>query len=638
MKKKSLRQRTLFFAFLFAALFESMVLASDSQSLQQFVLSQKLYHDKQWLRLLHYEKTIFGGYKSRADESTFFISSSGDSDPQSELSHFIKKIFSAESGDQHPFCRFPARTQWLKEKVKSLSGVEWPVVNCPKRDEFLKAARAESVYLVFSSYYLNNPSSTFGHSFIRLGRSYPFIQSKEKELLDNGINYAANPGTKNPIFYALGGIFGSFRGNFALMPYFYKVREYNDFESRDLWSYKLNLTDDERNMLLAHFWELDQGGFRYYFFDENCSYYMLAALEAIAPRYDLLQRLPWGWAIPADTLKAVAEEDGLISEVTYRPSNRTVFRQQISKLSIVEKKVLEKIVKQKSPEPLEKLSSPQQKASVLDAAIADYDLNHVKDVLKEKKIQPWRKKLLIQRAKLGIASNPVRVEKPESLRPDQGHDSRRFAVGFGYDSEKLSYIELNPRFAFHDLLDPSVGFPEGIQLELMNFNFRYFLREPEQESRVRLESWSFLSLASIDPIRDLEKNRSWLVNLGARRVLDQNCEECLMGFAAYSYGLTWKFNSLLVSTLADATLGYSDQFFDSHFRVELGPQLHFLWQGKVNWVFKTSYHYLLFSQDEHLFSAELEARKSLHVAMMLGLYGKVVDRRNEIGAKLYYYF
>jgi hypothetical protein len=34
-------------------------------------------------------------------------------------------------------------------------------------------------------------------------------------------------------------------GEYSLMPYYRKVKEYGDFESRDLWEYELNLSPEE---------------------------------------------------------------------------------------------------------------------------------------------------------------------------------------------------------------------------------------------------------------------------------------------------------------------------------------------------------------------------------------------------------
>lgn len=70
-------------------------------------------------------------------------------------------------------------------------------------------------------------------------------------LLDYGLNHAAHPTTLNPILYPIMGLSGMFPGMISMMPYYVKVQEYNNAESRDLWEYDLNLTPAEISMMLA---------------------------------------------------------------------------------------------------------------------------------------------------------------------------------------------------------------------------------------------------------------------------------------------------------------------------------------------------------------------------------------------------
>ncbi|MEI8617212.1 DUF4105 domain-containing protein [Pseudoalteromonas sp. B193] len=78
-------------------------------------------------------------------------------------------------------------------------------------------------------------------------------QTRHKELLAFAVNFAAEPdGSDNAAMYALKGLIGSYPGKFSLMPYYKKVREYNDLESRDIWEYKLNLSEPQVELILLH--------------------------------------------------------------------------------------------------------------------------------------------------------------------------------------------------------------------------------------------------------------------------------------------------------------------------------------------------------------------------------------------------
>lgn len=76
---------------------------------------------------------------------------------------------------------------------------------------------------------------------------------------------------------------GGYPGLFALVPYQEKLSEYRSLENRDLWEYRLNLTQAETERMVEHVWELKQIKFDYFFFDENCSYRLLELLQVARP-------------------------------------------------------------------------------------------------------------------------------------------------------------------------------------------------------------------------------------------------------------------------------------------------------------------------------------------------------------------
>ena len=248
----------------------------------------------------------------------FFLAKNGSFDPYAELTATINAFVSPNKKVLrkglmiHPICKYPARYAWLRTKV-DLPRFE---VQCEDYERFYRLIYPEKVWYVFSSYYLNNPSSSFGHSLLRFQRKAR-PGEKHNTLLDHGVNFAATPDTENPVLYALKGLSGGFAGNFSVLPYFYKVREYSDFESRDLWSYQLNLSKHEIERLVQHLWELGGTHFDYYFFSENCSYQLLALLEVAKPDLDILKRLP-AWIIPSETVQVIKKVPGLVLDELFR--------------------------------------------------------------------------------------------------------------------------------------------------------------------------------------------------------------------------------------------------------------------------------------------------------------------------------
>src|SRR5262249_23045455 len=107
---------------------------------------------------------------------------------------------------------------------------------------------------------------------------------------------------------------------FSSQPYYTKVQEYNNLESRDLWEYGLTLTPEELDRMVRHLWEMGQGSMAYFFLNRNCSYQMLPILEVARPSLHLSDPF-WFKAIPVDTLRAVIDSPGILSTVKRRPSH-----------------------------------------------------------------------------------------------------------------------------------------------------------------------------------------------------------------------------------------------------------------------------------------------------------------------------
>ncbi|MDX1636033.1 MAG: DUF4105 domain-containing protein, partial [Marinobacter sp.] len=270
-----------------------------------------------WLTLGHYQPDRFGsGYTGQADDPDFFLSPDGKHSPQAELEATLAAIQAPGGGDDHARCRFPARDRWLRSQ---LSLAENPV-DCPAYDAWRQTLNTESVTLVFAASYLNSPSSMFGHTFIRLDP--PQGDEGTDLLLANTISYAADAAAHDSeIMFAYRGIFGGYPGITTIQPYYEKIRLYTDIENRDLWEYRLNLTEAEVDLLLAHAWEVRDHNFDYYFFDENCAYRLLALIDVARPGTDLLSEVSTH-AIPSDTVRWVMDRD-LVADITYRPSAAT---------------------------------------------------------------------------------------------------------------------------------------------------------------------------------------------------------------------------------------------------------------------------------------------------------------------------
>lgn len=572
-----MRSRLSAFAFgftlvLLLPLFAHADLNSQIQKAHDLRLSERT----EWLRLLHSTHKFIAGWESLSKGKGFFLSPNGPADASAELDATLRAFYSAEKRDlptQEPIslsamCQFPARFQFLNRALH-LEAEQLPVrlKDCTDYQNFRERLDLESVSLVFSSHYVDNPSSIYGHTLLRLQKKSTgadkIASGERSQLLDNGVNFSADPTTSNPFLYALYGLTGGFDGHFAVLPFYYKVREYSDYESRDLWDYKLELGSDELDRLQAHLWELGTTHFDYYYITENCSYYILSLLEAAAPRLELLSRLPF-WILPSDTVKAVANA-GLVKEVTFRPSLHSQFEARKEKLNSDQMKALRLLDRDPNRE-----AARINDGDVLDAALDLFDLRHLEDLLnKNPQTTKQKQSLLIARSKLP-PSQPLGSLQGSKVSPHLSHPSTRIGVGAVRDQKNANALEAQVRFAYHDLLDPEAGLPTTSDIQFFDFKVRYW----EARRMVRIENATLFGVTQLNPIRDFFNSPSWKFKAQVRRFDDPRCENCTGFSLEGGYGLTLDLSkSNLIYTMIEGDLETSPRFRGSKFQPRLGPLL-----------------------------------------------------------------
>jgi hypothetical protein len=486
--------------------------------------AEKVAEELGWLRLGHWRRGLFG-LRSEADGATFFRAEGGKTDPAAELEATLTALFDAtpvadELDDAQ--CRFPARLRFLSDRL-GIDPSRLPRRACPKRDAFLERVAPQAATLVFSSYYLNNPSSAFGHTLLRLDKAEGARAGRSFELLDYGVDYAATVDTGNALLYAVKGLTGLFKGEFKHYAYYYKIRQYADAESRDLWEYDLALTQPEVELLALHLWELGGTWFDYWYLDENCSYHVLGAIEAAAPRLDLVSKVGRFVVLPSDTVHALYANPGLVRAVHWRPSIRTQFEARLAPLSGEARAAVHRL----SGDPAAALPDlpPPETAAVLDAALDHVDMLGGKKLLLGQDPEALRRRqvLLERRAALRIPSPPLDLAIPEARRPDRGHASSRLGVGGGASRADGPTVLLDLRLALHDLGDPPAGYPALAAMEFLPMRFRYAPRE----GKLRLDDLSVVRLVSFAPVSRFDLRPSWRARFGATTVMDGGCDRCV---------------------------------------------------------------------------------------------------------------
>lgn len=488
----------------------------------------RLADERMWHLLLHYRKAFFGGYQSDVDDPGFFLAPTGKSDPQAELEATLAGFFFHElvgRSRQPAQCAFIARYHWLKSRLE-FDDRRLPPLRCERFDAWLTELAPASVTLIFPAAFMNNPASMFGHTFLRIDQKG---QTEQTRILAYTINYAADVTTDNGLAYALLGVSGGFKGSFSTMPYYLKVQEYGDIENRDIWEYRLNLTEEQIARMLRHAWELGNAYFNYYFFKENCAYHILSLLEVADPKLHLTDRFIF-WAIPADAVRLITKQPGLTSKITYRPSRSTQIKRKREALTGQERHWMSQIIKDSSAIRSNAFRAlpPERQAFVLDL-VSDY--LRYRSAGAERRGASFKKRnraVLLERSTLRIPSAPFPI-KPFTAAPEQGHKTSRAGVGAGWRNGD-PFEEVTLRAGYHDLLDPERGYTPDAQIEVLGLSLRHYQRE----NQTRVERFTLANILSLSPVDRLFQAPSWKVSAGMQTIRHKyqgrDCRLCSIGF------------------------------------------------------------------------------------------------------------
>ena len=513
----------------------------DPQRLQQ------LANDPFWISLGHYETAKLGGWRSYVSDKKFFLAADGNEHPDHELAATVQALYApASAGEQHAQCVYPARTRWLKAQ---LNLTDLPTVDCAEFKQWFKDVSPHSAVMIFPAAYLNSPSSMFGHTLLRIDQAD--VQTDKTSLLSYAINFGAYiEGSDNSILYAWKGLMGGYPGLFALVPYQEKLSEYRSLENRDLWEYRLNLTQAETARMVEHVWELKQIKFDYFFFDENCSYRLLELLQVARPSLRLTEQFPLT-AIPTDTVKAV-KEAGLVESIQYRPSRERELLSRAEPLTAEEQQwVLKVSADQKQLQaPAFKAQPRDRQALIIDAA---YRLERYRANGQERDPARAQRSFELLRA---INQNPApELDIPQPGLPEDGHESRTWQAGLGTRGDK-AFGEYGLRMAYHDLNDNAESFPLGAQIEILQLKLRQY-----EGNDWQLQQLDLATIRSLTPRNELLQPLSWQVTGGLERVPGKHDDETLVSHVNGGGGGTWQLgDDLLGFALGTVRIEHNNDF------------------------------------------------------------------------------
>ncbi|WP_019671719.1 Lnb N-terminal periplasmic domain-containing protein [Psychrobacter lutiphocae] len=422
-----------------------------------------------WLRLHFYQHKGQGDggvtYDSKVDSPSFFVSTQGKHNPQAELEAFIAAtVTQGIDGDDSVACRFPARTHWLKSQL----GIEEIVPTCPEFDTWLHKLDPQQLSVVHAEEYPDRLVSAFGHTLLLIDSTAsladPAAIDKAHALNDT---VAGNP-DDSFVKYAINSAFGGYHNDITIEPFPEKLAEYLQRDSRDVWTYVLDLNEEEVQQIIRHVWESKDLELPYYFTLDNCASEILRYIDTVRPEGNLLDEFKLA-VVPSDVVRLLHKE-GLLKQKRFLPADNTLAQA--------------------------KLNNPQLVANLPDSSISS-----------EHKL---------------VSTQLV----PTDNNPIDAHELQRVMIGTG-STDATGYLSLVFRGGFHSPLDNPSGYPQNFHLEAGSAEVRVYADDDKRKgnhNRVELQQLTLVRGRSFNPINTAHKGdsllSSWGINVQATQVKD----------------------------------------------------------------------------------------------------------------------
>lgn len=573
-----------------------------------------LSKEMQWRRLLG-----FSSPQSRVSDvkaTAFFLSRDGRRDPLREMNATLNAFYSSSPQDlnDHAVCRFPARFLWLSQHFDFQ---EIPVTpdECPGYTDFSLNGDVESISLIYATGYLGNPASYYGHLLVRLNRHGENVR---ESLDDTAINFGAIiPDNENMLVYIGKGIFGGYDAGYTHREYFYHTHNYGENELRDLWEYRLALSDSDRTLLVAHLWELLAKEYTYYFFNRNCAYQIAQLFTVVTGENYTNANRPW--VLPQQIVQAVNGSayrgTGLVESIDYIPSRQSRLYARYEELGAKERKRVEQAAHRGSPALEETIvGAEESQKRVLDTLLDYYQFRQVKaDVDEVPDIEREHRAVLMRRFELEPGGGALDLQGEDA--PHEGRPPSYFSVGLQDGPGAAPRYTVRVRPAYYDSLDAqgrSVAF-STLAMGDITVSFG--------EEGSQLEKLTIVEVESIQQNKTGlpgDRGHSWRLSVGAEQK-SFSCADCLAakGMAAAGYSSSFGSDRMVLSGFIGggyfATTDTSEGFF-----VEPSLQLNWRLSGKVNlqayWGEQHFYH------SDRQRQARLDARVSLTTNTDLRLF------------------
>lgn len=449
-----------------------------TEALIQKAASLKLAESNQWRLLLLFPQK--SAKKSIIRAAEFFLAPDGVSNPQAELEADIRAFRSGEAVD-----RFPARWKFLKNALSDNED-DFPAQFDSGYAAFKAQIQPTAAMLVYPAGFMQNPASMFGHTFL------VFENSKKNRLLAQSVTFSAHNTDPPGLSFALKGLFGLYSGYYLMDSYAKQVLKYSDMDKRDIWEYRLTLSDDALDLLYRHALELNGMYARYLYISRNCTTGSLLLIAAAFPDEPLMQELGT-MAEPVEAFK-ILQAKGVLETPVFRPSIHSQIVAEKNSLPPALAKAVKSYCKGKTT--LEALIAASDSLET-QAQLLNLTSDYLKYLLSVGKItqQEYQARFMpVLRAMTHYTFGETVVESTDY--PHESHDSHKITLTGGVDDGE-AFGRISFRLLNHDLIDEEHGLNKNTQLDFFTGAVSFYPTADGAVRKIRVEKLLFADIFSI---------------------------------------------------------------------------------------------------------------------------------------------
>lgn len=516
----------------------------DETALVKKALDQEIYNKPEWLALLHVYKN-----KPHIKDARFLLSWPRFS-LKNEISLNIKAMLNPLD-NQVFICKFPARILWLQQQLQ-LPPISF--THCADFVDYLENAPAKDIKLVYVAENITQPSSMMGHVLLQISGF-----NKQNKYVDHAVSFYTDvSGFKAPMFMFQATVTGK-KGYFSLTPIREKLERYHRDEQRNIWTYDLGLTDEQKQRIQYHVWELKTAPLTYYFKSYNCAtltHFILATTGSAEIEKHFSTALT-----PLDIAKSVNAAH-MITSTTLLPSDSFAIRMLSDRYPRAWQENLKKAIENRSVKALiEQTSSPMDQFVMYEIASHDIDFMRDKGLLKADDQtldqQLEQSKPLIRDYVIDLTQykNPL-------ISPNDS----QISVGGGYQNHQ-SEIKLDYLMTAQKLEDDNLQSASERELLLGNIGLKYLTRE----QRLKIDYLKLYSMSSFIPVDVFTGGISGKLAITYEPRFDTALNEQQFTTIEGGVGLTHQIMpNLSVSALGMLGVDYFDHQLTAHIAPSIG--------------------------------------------------------------------